>query len=151
MMEMDNQAKKVCTIHLWRVAGRKVDEIHHARMRAARAQSPTRRMRPPFRVNHDRDGSTSSSTITPTSFSSVSPWGTPFFSLWCEAMEPGVLFSGLSPSKPAATPPKVIASVYSLLPIVEKRDRGGQRSWAVGVINKGERPAAETRGNDAQH
>jgi hypothetical protein len=53
MVAMNDQAKKVCTIHRWRVARRMVAEIHHARMSAARAQSFTQRTRRRFRANHD--------------------------------------------------------------------------------------------------
>ena len=39
MRVMKNHAKNVCTVHLWRVAWRTVAEMHHPRMRAARAKS----------------------------------------------------------------------------------------------------------------
>jgi hypothetical protein len=53
MMAMKDHAKNVCTIHRWRVAWRTVAEIHHPRMRAARAKSLKWRMRLWFLENHE--------------------------------------------------------------------------------------------------
>jgi hypothetical protein len=71
MMAMNDQEKKVWTIHLWRVALSTVDEIHHPRMSAARAPSFTQRTSSRFRVNHLPLGAVSMW------FSSISLWRMP--------------------------------------------------------------------------
>jgi hypothetical protein len=56
IMAINDQEKKVWTIHLWRVALSTVDEIHHARMSTARALSVTQRTRRGFLANHEYAG-----------------------------------------------------------------------------------------------
>jgi len=135
MMAMKDQAQNVCTIHLWRVAGRRVAEIHHPRISAARAESFTQRTRPRFRANHDGDCRVSWPAITSTSFTSTSPWGAPRFSLGSEAGEVD-LFSGRSSFVSLAAMSKDISNVYSVLPIAENRGRDCLRSWTVVVKNR---------------
>jgi hypothetical protein len=118
IMAMRNQAQNVCTIHLWRVAGRRVAEIHHPRISMARAQSFTLRTRPWFRANHDGDCRVSSPAITSTSLTSTSPWGMLRFSLGSEAGESVDLFSGKSSFISLAALLKDILDAYSGLPII---------------------------------
>jgi hypothetical protein len=70
MMAIKDHAKKVCTIHRWRVACRVVAEIHHPRMMPARAKSLQRRMRLRFLENHE--GSALYKLIIVSSFKSAS-------------------------------------------------------------------------------
>jgi hypothetical protein len=52
-MAMKDHAKNVCTIHRWRVAWRTVAEIHHPRMKVARARGFKQRMRLRFFKNRE--------------------------------------------------------------------------------------------------
>jgi len=131
MIAMKDQAKVVCTIHRWRVAGRTVAEIHHARMSAATTPSFTPRTRPRCRANQDQVECVSGPTIIISSFSSTSSWEMPRFSLGSGEVDSEELFPGILSLEPTGVRvlAEVIPNVYSVLPVVANGDRYGPKRW----------------------